>query len=240
MTVTLGKKLKSLRADHNFSQPELAEIIGIEQSYLSKLENDKSLPSNDIFNKILTAFNLNVEQFLADFAVGPQLDTLKQIPDVAQHFSLKQKVNVAHQRRFMYISSLLIVLATTLFYCGYSKLLFPNLQYQYESEGVILEGENEDIFHNWRRLMAIDSSDDRKAIEKRQLEMEQRRQETIVISPTNRGKQFIIEVEDGYRKYELDSPIVVPQAVNAWLQILGVMLFSAGIMGFVLERRLFK
>ncbi|MFT6990623.1 MAG: hypothetical protein ACJASL_002603, partial [Paraglaciecola sp.] len=28
--------------------------------------------------------------------------------------------------------------------------------------------------------------------------------------------------------------------VNAWLQVFGVFLFSAGIMGFVLERRLFK
>jgi hypothetical protein len=32
----------------------------------------------------------------------------------------------------------------------------------------------------------------------------------------------------------------VKREVNAWLQVFGVLLFSAGIMGFVLERRLFK
>jgi transcriptional regulator with XRE-family HTH domain len=43
--MTLGKKLC---ARHNLSQPELAEKIGSEQSYLSKLENDKYVPSNEI------------------------------------------------------------------------------------------------------------------------------------------------------------------------------------------------
>jgi transcriptional regulator with XRE-family HTH domain len=119
--MTLGKKLKTLRADHNLSQPELAEKIGIEQSYLSKLENDKSVPSNEIFKNILHAFDLTLEQFVSVFTQGVELERLKQIPDVEEYFASQQKHNKNTQRRFLYISSLLIVLATTLFYMGHSK-----------------------------------------------------------------------------------------------------------------------
>ena len=46
--MNFGDKIRQLRKDKNFTQPELAEAMGIEQSYLSKLENGKSLPSNDV------------------------------------------------------------------------------------------------------------------------------------------------------------------------------------------------
>ncbi|MBM7071474.1 helix-turn-helix transcriptional regulator [Shewanella sp. 202IG2-18] len=44
--MTFGQIIKSFRTEKGLSQPEFAEQVGIEQSYLSKLENDKSLPSN--------------------------------------------------------------------------------------------------------------------------------------------------------------------------------------------------
>jgi len=47
--MNIGEKIKQLRTEKNLTQPQLAEAIGIEQSYLSKLENDKSTPSADIF-----------------------------------------------------------------------------------------------------------------------------------------------------------------------------------------------
>ncbi|ALO33485.1 hypothetical protein CMT41_01190 [Colwellia sp. MT41] len=35
-------------------------------------------------------------------------------------------------------------------------------------------------------------------------------------------------------------PLQQPIAINAWLQVLAVLLLASGIMGFVLERKLFK
>ena len=58
--MTLGEQLKKLRNAKALSQPDLANLAGIEQSYLSKLENDKSMPSNEIFRKLLAAFNLSL------------------------------------------------------------------------------------------------------------------------------------------------------------------------------------
>jgi len=43
--MNFGERIKQLRTARNMTQPQLAEAIGIEQSYLSKLENDKSVPS---------------------------------------------------------------------------------------------------------------------------------------------------------------------------------------------------
>jgi transcriptional regulator with XRE-family HTH domain len=62
--VNFGEKVRQLRAERNLTQPQLAQLIGIEQSYLSKLENDKSIPSADIFQAIQLALSIDVATFL--------------------------------------------------------------------------------------------------------------------------------------------------------------------------------
>jgi len=236
--MTLGKKIKKLRAKHNLSQPELAEKIGIEQSYLSKLENDKSVPSNEIFNNTLKAFGLTLEQFVTDIAQGAELDRLNQIPDVQQYFSSKQTHNKDIHRRFLYISSLLIVLATTLFFIGHNKQIFSETQFQYESRGVVFDDEPADIFNRWQRLIPQEQYN--ALYQKRKLEMEKRVDEKSIGVFKHSGPHIRLDTQGGYRHYRLIREKEVKRSVNAWLQVLGVFLFSAGIMGFVLERRLFK
>jgi transcriptional regulator with XRE-family HTH domain len=238
--MTLGKKIKTLRAEHNLSQPELAEKIGIEQSYLSKLENDKSIPSNDIFNNILVAFSLSLEQFVSGFSQGSELERLKQIPDVDHYFSSQKKHNQINQRRFLYMSSLLIVLATTLFYMGFSKQLFSEVQFQYDSIGIILENEPVEVFKMWRHLLPPEKERDYEFIALKKLEMAKRVDEKTISVFVHAGPYFRVDTKEGYRQYRLTRTKEVNRPVNAWLQVFGVFLFSAGIMGFVLERRLFK
>ncbi|MEP1446728.1 MAG: helix-turn-helix transcriptional regulator [Paraglaciecola sp.] len=238
--MTLGKKLKTLRAEHNLSQPELAEKIGIEQSYLSKLENDKSVPSNDIFKQILQAFSITLEQFVSDIKQAVELERLKQIPDVERFLSNQKKLNQNNQRRFLYISSFLIVLATTLFYVGYSKQLFSEVQFQYESDGVLKEGEPVNALRQWQSLLTFEQRKDRSFAGQKQVETSMRINEKVLSFFEHQGPYFRVDSKDGYRHYRLMNTKEVSRPVNAWLQVLGVFLFSAGLMGFVLERRLFK
>jgi hypothetical protein len=77
-------------------------------------------------------------------------------------------------------------------------------------------------------------------IAKKELEIEKRRNGDVFLSNENLGEQFIQQVEGGRRFYRFDKEKVIPQQVNAWLQVIGILLFSAGILGFVLERRLYK
>ncbi|MBO1254067.1 helix-turn-helix transcriptional regulator [Alteromonas sp. 5E99-2] len=237
--MTLGKKIKQLRVKNNFSQPELAEKMGIEQSYLSKLENDKSIPSNDIFNSLLNAFNLSLAEFCTDMPQGEELDRLKQIPDIEQYYQQIEKHNQTTQRQFLYISSLLIVLAVSVFYIGKSKLIFPEIQYQYESQGVLFEGETEEMLTRWQRFLTQEQQGDAEYLDKKRLEMRERINETHISMFNYIGPSFTQQVEQGTRVYKHRKEKEVKRAVNGWLQVLGVFLFSSGIMGFILERRLY-
>lgn len=53
-----GERLKQLRTERGLTQPQLAQAAGIEQSYLSKLENDKSVPSAEMFSTLLAGLGM--------------------------------------------------------------------------------------------------------------------------------------------------------------------------------------
>lgn len=239
--MTLGEQLKKLRQERELSQPELSALVGIEQSYLSKLENDKSVPSNEIFQKILTSLSLTLDQFLAMFDLHDSKKQLIQIPMIDAWFKQQQQLNMVNQRKYLYICSTLIVVAVTLFFIGFSKLVFHEIKYQYNSRGIVLAGEPNDIFHEWSSL--IDGSNDkeyRKNRAKKKIEMAMRQDKSQLLEDVNQGAYFVVQVNGGKRLYYFDQNQNVKHAGNAWLMILGVLLFSAGIMGFVLERRLYK
>ncbi|WP_256729588.1 MULTISPECIES: helix-turn-helix domain-containing protein [unclassified Pseudoalteromonas] len=49
---SLGKELKRLRSDKKWTQAFAAREIGIQQSYLSKLENGQFIPSPEVIEKL--------------------------------------------------------------------------------------------------------------------------------------------------------------------------------------------
>jgi transcriptional regulator with XRE-family HTH domain len=56
-----GERLRRLRADR--SQKAIAESLGIPQTTLSSLENQKSVPRGDVLNKIAAFFAVPVTYF---------------------------------------------------------------------------------------------------------------------------------------------------------------------------------
>lgn len=54
--MTLGQRLKELRAQKNHTLRELAKLVGIDFTYLSKIENDKTdgPPSEDLLRRLAT------------------------------------------------------------------------------------------------------------------------------------------------------------------------------------------
>lgn len=218
----------------------MAELAGIEQSYLSKLENDKSVPSNDIFRALLKALAITVEEFIHRFDAIKDRSQLILIPDIELKLAQQEQVLIHNLRRYLYMASLLIILGVTLFYTGYSKQLFDETRYQYESPGIILPGEPSDIFHSWRNMINSDSREGRAAINIKRVEMAKRRNNVILLTDENRGQYFVEDSAMGKRQYNLDKKEELPRSINNWLQILGVLLLCSGIMGFVLEKRFNK
>lgn len=64
--MTIGKNLKHWRQVRGMTQPELAEKAEIEQSYLSKLENGHSQPSEGVRDRLAVALGIDVDTLLRD------------------------------------------------------------------------------------------------------------------------------------------------------------------------------
>jgi len=66
MKNTFGNILKQVRRSQNMSQRELAEKVGIDFSYISKIENDRiPPPAADTILKISSTLNAPVELLLS-------------------------------------------------------------------------------------------------------------------------------------------------------------------------------
>ena len=61
---SLGKILKDIRAKHTMTQSLAAQKIGIEQSYLSKLESDQAWASLDILTRVCKVYKTDVKTLL--------------------------------------------------------------------------------------------------------------------------------------------------------------------------------
>ena len=105
----VGEKLKELRNDKELTQPEMAEAIGIEQSYLSRLENDKSLPSNDVFVRILEVFGLDIADVMDDLDQSSR-NQLRALPDVADHYHRQKQLIIGNRQRWLLGSATMLAL----------------------------------------------------------------------------------------------------------------------------------
>lgn len=61
---TVGSRLKKLRIEHGYSQRQLAEYLEIDQSNLSKIENDKRRLNLTLLDKILYLYNCTPDYLL--------------------------------------------------------------------------------------------------------------------------------------------------------------------------------
>jgi transcriptional regulator with XRE-family HTH domain len=241
--MTLGDIIKNLRIEKGLSQPEFSELAQIEQSYLSKLENNKSTPSADMFDRLLNAFNLTIKEFVSLFDKD-DLYPLQTIPQVKQQLAKQTTKQFNKQRRHLYISCGLIVMAVTLFYTGFSKQLFNETVYQYTSNGLVESNEPDDIFSTWRDTLPTSTlaaiTDGQSQYSVKRIEMTERKNLKHLMLSEYTGETLVKQEGDKRRFYRFTTDFVKPRLINTWLQIIAVVLFASGIMGFVIERRLYK
>ena len=236
--MTIGQTIKSLRQKSDLSQPELAEKAGIEQSYLSKLENDKSLPSNDLFNQVIMALGVSPREFLDLLDWHTDQRKIQQIPILAKELALVASQEVSKRRVFLQIAFICIVLAAGSFFTGLSKQLFSERMFLYISDGVVFEQEPDDIFDRWHSWIPRDAENHSKLTELKKNEMKLREDQQSVMQYEYLGPQFTKKVEDGRRVFRMTRELQIARPINAWLQTLRVMLFASGVMLLWLEFRM--
>lgn len=61
-----GEKLRRLRQRHGLSQTELGQQLGVQQSYVGKLERGEKTPNVAMLGKIALLFQISFDQLLDD------------------------------------------------------------------------------------------------------------------------------------------------------------------------------
>jgi len=239
--MNFGERIKQLRTERNMTQPQLAEAIGIEQSYLSKLENDKSVPSPDIFQAIMRAFGLQVEALLAGVDDNIVRGELKQIPEVAEYLKKSMLAKVHSIKRWLFTSAAACVLGLTLFVAGYKSFLFPIELNDYISYGIELPDEPSNIFEEsllyLNKRVSAGEIDERQR-EKLALEYAKRQQIDTIVTNKFSGHYFTVPVEGGKRTYKFSGTVYADNMPNRVFMLAGLLFTFAGLFGFFVEYRL--
>ena len=59
--VSFGENLKKIRAEKNISQGELAEMLGVHATHISRYERDLTQPTLDVIKKLTDALNISAD-----------------------------------------------------------------------------------------------------------------------------------------------------------------------------------
>jgi len=83
--MVFGNLIKSLRLKKGVSIKKLAPEIGVDYTYISKLENSKVIPSTKTINKLSEYFNYDSDELLLSAGKLPEdiEDILKNNPNEA-------------------------------------------------------------------------------------------------------------------------------------------------------------
>lgn len=85
--VYVGKIIRLKRKNLGLKQSELAEIIGISEKHLSKIETGKNFPALDNFFKMTEILKLSLNDFVIDNIdvknISPNKNKLKMIVNIA-------------------------------------------------------------------------------------------------------------------------------------------------------------
>jgi len=106
----LSPKLIRLRKERGWTQAHAAKHIDIQQSYLSKLENGHFVPSDDVIDKLCSAYNVKRVELIES----------------------KQNENVDLTMR----ASILLTMSFFLMLAGQFSLFFPQTYYNYKTQPV--------------------------------------------------------------------------------------------------------
>lgn len=241
--MNFADKLKQLRIQKNWTQPQMAQVLGIEQSYLSKLENDKCLPSADMFRNILHKLEIEQNEFLNDLDSPQFTAELKQIPEVSDYLSAAKKSRLQIIKRYLFISALLCVLGLSAIIAARRELAFSNQVYVYVSPGVIQAGEPDNLYEKFRELTAMKLGAgllDLNQMNQAVYEFESKRLRPVQLeTDRDTGTEFFRQDDQGKRKFNLSKSFTrtTPVAANRYLELVGYILAIMGLLGFIVEWR---
>jgi len=139
-----GDFLRDQRQSKSWTQPQAADKIGIEQSYLSKLETGKAIPGEEIFNKLAEAYGFDIDTMGRTLLSG-DLAKLKDIKAVQEYVTTRERSDRTNTRKWLIGGLLLLGLGAAITSYQIHRPRYITV-YEYTSKGVIKDGESDYLF----------------------------------------------------------------------------------------------
>jgi transcriptional regulator with XRE-family HTH domain len=196
----LGEKIKQLRNDAGYTQPELAEKAQIEQSYLSKLENEKGSPSFEVISKIAAAFDIEVMTLIDSLSMSYLQENLQHLPEIAIKLAARREAKNQRMRRSYVLSAIAIILGIALVILGNSRTVFPESVYQYKSMGLIEKGE---VNSHFQTSLLRELDETREKTKQRIEKNVSRLEEELMLTRRYQGEGFVESYGPKRRYFEL-------------------------------------
>jgi len=208
-----GEKLKNLRTVHDWTQPELAVKANIEQSYLSRLENGKGLPSAEVLDRLLGVFGLSPAEFLADDHRGQMASQLAALPQIAKAASVQKQAQYRKQKAWVIGSVTALAVGLFLGVVAQNAVVFPDRLYRYVSRGVVpTDAKNPFITQP------------------------EKYDEKYLNFYTDHGEVFTVAVPGGQRAYHVQvSGVRKERFENRMLTLAAMAMFIAGMAGLLIQ-----
>lgn len=240
--MNFGERLKQLRTEKGLTQPQFAQAAGVEQSYLSKLENDKSVPSAEMFSTILAGLGMDEASFLKEVDKEVLSTTLNHIPAVARFTTAANVTQLKDSKKWLVGSGVAWILGFALMLAANDGIFFSNKIYKYTSPGVILNGEPENIFEKHDEIVALKMAAGLLTQPETSKQMaafrSDRARPMTVEWPESRGTVYGEPAQDGRRRFDLIDTRYVQAPGNRLLQYIGAIVLACGFVGLFLEWRL--
>jgi hypothetical protein len=149
---------------------------------------------------------------------------------------------VHHTKRWLFGSAAAWILGFAMMLAANDGIFFPNKLYRYQSPGVILPGESEDIFSAYSKILAqqqVAKLITHEEMFRKMADFASKREQPLTVeSPDNRGTVYYEAAENGRRRFELHKTTHVQAPGNRILQYLGAIVVLAGFVGLFIEWRL--
>lgn len=78
----IGIQLKALRKAKGFTTQELADMVNVSQSYISRFENNRAIPDIDMLERILNALSSDLSTFFSSDLQDVPIDLIQLIDTV--------------------------------------------------------------------------------------------------------------------------------------------------------------
>ena len=233
----LGDYLRKCREQMKWTQPEAASKIDIEQSYLSKLETGKSFPSEDIFERIVNIYEIDLDSLFADIH-SDELVKLKGLKQVRSAILRNNKQQQKDERTWLICGLVMLMVGGA----SLGHALIPpqaTTEYLYRSLGELNPDEPLDTFSilNERYLTNSDTFDFSSQIA-RQKELLPRIHPLEDSTYDDRGDAFVKKTLAGRRFYErVSSREVLRYSGHKWFLIPACAFLLGAIGSFYISRR---